>query len=78
MRASKKCPDGLQLYARTEGAIPETIKPVRRSVDKPTPTAQMFLAYNVVHGDPWMDALGVQPLPVAGRQPLSACSLVGL
>jgi len=43
---------------------PEAMQPAQRSFDHPTPTAQMFRALDAPPGDPWLDALGTQPLPV--------------
>jgi transposase len=41
----------------------EAMQPARRSFDHPTQTAQMFPALDAPPGDPWLDALGAQPLP---------------
>ena len=43
----------------------ETMQPAQRSFDHPAPTAQMVPALNAPPCDPWLYALGAQPLPVS-------------
>ncbi len=47
-----------------DAQAPESMQPAQRSFDHPTPTAQMFPAFDAPPGNPWLDALVAQPLPV--------------
>lgn len=43
---------------------PEAMQPAQRSFDHPSPTAQMFPAFDSSSGDPCLDTSAAQPLPV--------------
>jgi hypothetical protein len=43
---------------------PEAMHPAQGSFDDQTPTTQMVPTFDAPPDDPWLDASGVQPLPV--------------